>query len=81
MDRAFLAKLTPEEMVSISDGPVLLPRLLFGKHAKERTCDIPESYFDWILRQKTPSGDYEFDENVVHTAQYELARRQGGRKP
>jgi exodeoxyribonuclease X len=74
-----LTKLTPEEMVEISSRPAFLPRLGFGKHSKDPITDVPAGYLDWILRQRTADGGFEFDKNVVYTAQHELMRRQNER--
>lgn len=71
-----LAKLSVEEMVRISAAPAFLPRLGFGKHAKDPIGDVPSEYLDWILRRRTADGGFEFDKNVVYTAQAELTRRQ-----
>ena len=74
-----LAKLSVEEMVEISAGPIFLPRLGFGKHAKLPIEEVPTGYLDWMLKQRTPDGGFEFDNNKIYTAQEELMRRQGGK--
>lgn len=64
-----LVKRTPDQMMAISAGPILLPRLHFGEHAGKPIADVPLSYFDWIAnKSKGP-----WDEDVMHTAKYYLA--------
>lgn len=75
-----LAKMSIEDMVGISAGPVFLPRFGFGKHAKEPIADIPTGYLDWVLRQRNDVGEFEFDKNVVHTCITEIERRQQNRR-
>lgn len=71
-----LVKMSPEEMVRISAGPICLPRFNFGKHAKEPIESIPGTYLDWILRQRDDNGEFTFDKNVILTCVTELERRQ-----
>jgi exodeoxyribonuclease X len=73
-----LTKLSPEEMVDISNRPVFLPRLFFGKWAKVPIGDVEESYLNWILNTHEKNPDEGFDGNVIFTASEELRRRRGG---
>jgi exodeoxyribonuclease X len=73
-----LAKISIDEMVDISARPAFLPRLNFGKHAKDPISEVPAGYLDWILKQRTPDGGFQFDNNILYTAQEELMRRQKG---
>jgi exodeoxyribonuclease X len=76
--RRMLAKMSPQDMVAISQNPVFLPRLNFGKHAKVPINEIPGDYLDWILREQDKTRS--FDENVMHTVRRELARRDDEKK-
>lgn len=60
---------TWEDMLAVSNEPAVLSRLTFGEHAMKPIADVPESYFQWILKK----GGFEPD--VVHTAMVELQRR------
>lgn len=55
---------TPEELLDLSQRPVLMGRLPFGKHAGRPCAEIPRDYFQWILRVGN------FDEDVMHTARH-----------
>lgn len=52
-------------MIEISSSPLLLKKVMFGKHAGQQWSDVPRSYLDFILHKS--SG---WDENVLHTARY-----------
>lgn len=54
--------LTPERVMEISAGPVVLPRLHFGMHAGKPCTEIPDGYWTWCLKQET------MDPDVKHTA-------------
>lgn len=62
--RAF--EVTPDELVGISDRPVALPRLHFGKHAGEPIADVPSGYLRWMLDQ------VDMDPDAKHTAKMNL---------
>lgn len=67
--RTFLRSAPVEEMIEVSAGPILLPRLSFGEHAMKPIADVPRSYLDWIVnKSKGP-----WDEDVLHTAKHYLA--------
>ena len=57
---------TCEELLRMTNEPVLLDTVRFGKHRGEKWADLPRGYLQWILRQ----GD--FDEDVLHTARHHL---------
>ncbi len=53
-----------EELLEISDKPILLKRMPMGKHKGEPFDRVPLSYLKWILEQ----GPGQFDEDLVYTA-------------
>lgn len=53
-----------DELVDLSEKPVLLRALRFGKYAGVPSEQVPADYYRWILR----SGG--FDEDVEHTARH-----------
>ena len=54
-------------MIRISNSPVLVSRMPFGKHRGKLFSKIPADYLAWL--QGT-----EFDEDMEHTVQYHLGR-------
>jgi exodeoxyribonuclease X len=67
---------TPEQLVEISAGPILLPRLTFGEHAMKPIAEVPLSYWTWIVeKSKGP-----WDEDVLHTAKFYLQEGRSARK-
>jgi exodeoxyribonuclease X len=62
-------KMTVEEMVTLSAGPVVLPFLTFGKHAMKPIQEIPTDYLDWMAKQR------DMDVNALHTARHHLKLR------
>lgn len=62
-------KMTPEDMVTLSAGPVVLPHLSFGKHAKVPMEEVPTDYLDWMVKQR------DMDANALHTARHHLKLR------
>lgn len=59
--REMLKLRTPDEMIEITEKPILLSRIMFGKHRGTPFSEVPDDYLHWILGQ-------DFDENVKHTA-------------
>lgn len=57
---------TLEDMIEISNRPVLLRMCRFGKHRDTPWVDVPKDYLRWILR----NGD--FDEDTIFTAKHWL---------
>lgn len=51
-----------EQLVHLSQQPVLQTVVRFGKHYGQRWSDVPPSYCRWIL------GQSDFDPDVVYTA-------------
>jgi len=54
-----------QEMVNISNNPVLIPRMPFGKHAGMLFSEVPKDYLEWL------SGT-ELDEDMAYTVQKHL---------
>jgi exodeoxyribonuclease X len=67
-----LAKLSIEDMVTISARPALLPKLHFGEHADKWLRDVPTDFLEWILK---PGKRKPFDEDVIFTAKHHLELR------
>lgn len=67
--QAMLRQRRVEELIQMSQSPVLLKTMDFGKHRGELWERAPTSYLQWILRQ----GDME--EDRLHTARYHLRSR------
>lgn len=67
-----LLKMTPEQMVEISAGPILLPKWAFGKFMGRPFEDADNGYLEWVLKNITDDPD------VLHTANHYLALRRGG---
>lgn len=55
---------TPEELITLTNTPVLLKTVNFGKHRSLLWKDVPKDYLRWILREGT------MNEDVLHTAKY-----------
>ena len=53
-----------EELISISNAPIVLKKMPMGKHKGEPFDRVPLSYLKWILDQEPG----QFDEDLVHTA-------------
>lgn len=65
------ARLTIEDMVSISARPAMLPKFHFGKHQGVPLRDVPSDYLNWVV---SPKGITD-DEDVLFTARYHLKMR------
>lgn len=61
---------TPDEMVTITENPVLLPKINFGKHSGTPFKSVPCDYLSWLTKQSN------VDENVLYTAKYWLENAQ-----
>lgn len=68
----FAKRYSFEEMVRISNSPILLSKIRFGKYAGERWSDLPDDYLSWM------SDKGGWDEDVAHTLACELKRRREG---
>ena len=62
-----LAERTVEELVVISNNPVLLRTMPFGKHRGEAFKDVPKDYLRWLNRQT------DLSEDLKHTLEHHLA--------
>lgn len=58
-----------EAMFDISQKPILLKKINFGKHAGKEWKDVPRDYLDYILHKS--SG---WNEDVLHTARHYFSR-------
>lgn len=55
-------------MIELSNSPVLLHKVAFGKHQGKLWKDVPRDYLNYILYKS--SG---WDDNVLHTAKFYMA--------
>jgi exodeoxyribonuclease X len=55
------------EMIKISDSPVLVPRMPFGKHKGLKMAEVPGDYLEWL------SGT-DLDEDLAYTVRHYLGR-------
>lgn len=53
------------EMIRISNSPILIPRMPFGKHKGVLFSEIPADYLQWLLGT-------ELDEDMAYTVRYHL---------
>ncbi len=56
------------QMLKISNEPVLIARMPFGKHKGRKMDQVPIDYLNWL--KKT-----DIDEDLAYTVQYHLTRR------
>lgn len=61
---------TLEELIEISNVPVLLKKMPLGKHKGVTFDKVPLSYLRWILSE--PEGS--FDEDLIYTTKYWMKR-------
>jgi exodeoxyribonuclease X len=54
-----------QEMIRISNNPVLIPRMPFGKHKDELFSEIPADYLQWL-------STTDLDEDMAYTVQKHL---------
>lgn len=64
--RLMLRDHTPEQLLELTNTPVLLTTVRFGKHKGQKWADLPTSYLQWMLK----NGDW--DRDVLHTVNYHL---------
>lgn len=50
-----------EDMIAWSNEPRLLKTCPFGKHRGQPWADIPQSYFDWVLKQPDMEEDIKWN--------------------
>lgn len=55
-----------QEMFRITQNPVLMPKMIFGKHKGLHFRDVPKDYLQWMVGQ-------DFDGDLLYTATYWLA--------
>lgn len=67
--KLMLAERSVDELLALSDLPVVLRKVPFGKHAGALWADVPRDYLDWASRQKFDNAD------VMHTVKHEIKRR------
>ncbi|MDB4303390.1 DUF3820 family protein [Desulfosarcina sp.] len=54
-----------QEMINISNNPVLIARMPFGKHKGMLFSEVPRDYLEWL------SGT-ELDEDLAYTVKHHL---------
>lgn len=57
-----------EKLLDWSSGPILLPKVTFGKHAGKTWDQVDKGYLRWCL------GQHDMNEDVLHTARYWMDR-------
>ena len=55
-----------EEMFRITQNPVLVPKISFGKHKGTYFKDLPKDYLQWLVKQN------DMDEDVLYTVKHYL---------
>lgn len=66
--RRYLRTSSAQALIDISQNPVLIPKVLFGKYYGKPWKDMDVGFLDWVLKQ-------DFDEDVKHTARYWKGQR------
>lgn len=61
--RVMLQDNTPERLLELTNTPILLDTVRFGKHRGEKWADLPADYLRWMIR----SGNWANDVDVTHT--------------
>ena len=54
-----------QEMINISNNPVLMPRMPFGKHKGILFSEVPADYLQWL-------STTELDVDMAYTVKYHL---------
>lgn len=54
------------DMIRITQNPVLIPKINFGKHKGTHFREVPKDYLQWMLGQ-------DFDQDILYTARYYLS--------
>jgi exodeoxyribonuclease X len=52
-------------MIKISNNPILIPRMPFGKHKGLLFSEVPRDYLEWLQRS-------ELDEDMAYTVKTHL---------
>lgn len=68
-----LTEATIETLIAITEQPIRLKEMPFGKHKGQSFDSLPSDYLDWIVNKSDMAADPESD--VAHTARLELRRR------
>lgn len=55
------------EMIKVSNNPILIPRMPFGKHKGKLFSEVPQDYLEWLLGT-------ELDEDMAFTVKKHLGR-------
>jgi DNA polymerase III epsilon subunit-like protein len=66
MNKDFSSDQVEDKMIEVSNNPVLLSRMLFGKHKGQLFKDIPVDYLQWL------SGKNDLDEDMRYTIDHYL---------
>lgn len=75
-----LLEISVERAIEITENPVLLKKINFGKHEGKLFTDAPWDYLHWVVHKSDMPTDPE-KVNEVFTARAELARRAAEQKP
>jgi exodeoxyribonuclease X len=67
--RTLLQFNTLEQLILWSSGPLLLPKVPFGKHKDKLWSEVDYGYLKWCLTQS------DMNEDVLYTARAEISRR------
>jgi exodeoxyribonuclease X len=60
---------TAEELLALTEAPILLKTMRFGKHRGEKFENMPPDYLSWLCRQQ------DMDPDVKHTADHWLRKK------
>lgn len=66
---ALLRERGAEELLDLTQAPILERTIRFGMHRGTPWAEVPASYLQWILRQNEANPDA-WDRDVVHTAEH-----------
>jgi exodeoxyribonuclease X len=72
--RVQLQQASLDQLLQWSSGPILLPKVTFGKHKGKTWDQVDNGYLNWCL------GQQDMNEDVLHTAEYWLGKRGGFRR-
>lgn len=61
--RRLLRSYTVEQLIDITNKPVLLKEVKFGKHYGKLWADMDTGFYDWVLKN-------DFDEDTMYTARH-----------
>jgi exodeoxyribonuclease X len=72
--RVQLQQASLDQLLQWSSGPILLPKVSFGKHKGKTWDQVDNGYLNWCLAQA------DMNEDVLYTADYWLSKRGGFRR-